>query len=152
GQALPRQISIGIGLPDHVGGLSVNKICGSGLKAVMLAASGIKAEDADLYVAGGTESMSRAPYLDDSLRAGHKFGKVELRDSLESDALWCSIQEWGMGNAAEFIGRQFEVSREEMDKFALRSQQLAAQATDSGKFSTEIAPVTIQSRKGDTVV
>lgn len=152
GQALPRQISIGIGLPDHVGGLSINKICGSGLKAVMLAASGIKAEDADLFVAGGSESMSRAPYLDDSLRAGHKFGKVELRDSLETDALWCSIMGWSMGNAAEFIGRQFEVSREEMDKFALRSHQLAAQATDSGKFQAEIAPVAVKTRRGETII
>lgn len=143
GQALPRQISIGAGIPDHVGGLTVNKVCGSGLKAVMLAASAIKAEDGDLFITGGTESMSRAPYLNDHQRQGHKFGPVELRDSLQSDGLWCSLCNWSMGEAAEFIGRQLEITRAEMDAFALRSHQLATQATQAGKFSTEIAPVHI---------
>jgi acetyl-CoA C-acetyltransferase len=152
GQALPRQISIGAGLPESVGGVSVNKVCGSGLKAVMLAASGIKAEDGDLYVAGGTESMSRAPFLNDDIRQGHKYGNVQLRDSLQSDGLWCSLCDWGMGNAAEFIGRQLDISREAMDEFAFRSHQLAGSATDEGKFKKEIAPVTIQGRKGATVV
>ena len=144
GQALPRQISIGAGIPDHVGGVTVNKVCGSGLKAVMLAASAIKAGDGDLFITGGTESMSRAPYLNDQQRQGHKFGPVELRDSLQSDGLWCSLCNWSMGEAAEFIGRQLEITRAEMDAFALRSHRLAAQATQSGKFSAEIAPVTVK--------
>ncbi|TVR18595.1 MAG: acetyl-CoA C-acetyltransferase [Anaerolineaceae bacterium] len=152
GQALPRQISLKAGVADHVGGVTVNKVCGSGLKSVMLAASAIKADDGDLYMAGGTESMSRAPYLNDSLRAGNKYGAVELRDSLQNDGLWCSLQDWAMGNAAEFIARHMELSREELDEFAYRSHQLAAQATDSGKFAAEIVPVTVKSRRGETVV
>jgi acetyl-CoA C-acetyltransferase len=152
GQALPRQISIGAGIPDHVGGLTVNKVCGSGLKAVMLAANAIKARDGDLYIAGGVESMSRAPYLNDHVRTGSKFGHIQLRDSLQTDGLWCSLCDWGMGSAAEFIGRQFAVTRQEMDAFAFRSHQLAVQATDSGRFKAEIASVTLPSRKGDQVI
>lgn len=152
GQALPRQISIGARLPDRVGGVTINKVCGSGLKAVMLASSAIKANDGDLFIAGGVESMSRAPYLNDSVRQGNKYGHVQLRDSLQSDGLWCALCDWGMGNAAEFIGRQLEVTREEMDAFAFRSHQLAAQATDAGKFKAEIVPITIKGRKGDTII
>ncbi len=152
GQALPRQISLGAGLPDSVGGMVVNKVCGSGLKAVMIASSAIKAGDGQLFIAGGTESMSGAPYLNHSVRMGNKYGKVELRDALQHDGLWCHLCNWNMGNAAEFIARQFEVTRQELDEFALRSHQLAGQATDSGKFKAEIVPVTIISRHGDTVV
>lgn len=152
GQALPRQISIGAGLPERIGGITVNKVCGSGLKAVMLASSAIKAEDADLFIVGGVESMSRAPYLNDSVRQGNKYGHIQLRDALQSDGLWCALCDWGMGNAAEFIGRQLEVTREEMDAFAFRSHQLAGQATDAGKFKAEIVPVVIKSRKGDITI
>ncbi len=152
GQALPRQVSIGAGLPENVGGVSINKVCGSGLKAVMLASSMIRAEDGDLYVAGGTESMSRAPFLDDTHRMGTKYGHVTLRDSLQSDGLWCSLCDWGMGNAAEFIGRQLEISRAEMDQLAYSSHTKAAAATEAGKFKTEIAPITIKSKKGDIVI
>jgi acetyl-CoA C-acetyltransferase len=152
GQALPRQISIGAGVPDSVGGVAINKVCGSGLKSVMFAASSIKAGDGDLYLAGGAESMSRAPYLNDSQRTGSKYGHVQLRDSLQSDGLWCSICDWGMGNAAEFIGRQLEITREEMDEFAYRSHKLAGEATDTGRFKREIVPVKIASRKGETVI
>ncbi len=158
GQAVPRQVWIGAGYPDKVGGLASNKACGSGMKAVMLASNAIKAGDGSLYVAGGMESMSNAPYLDFSARQGARFGNIELKDSLIHDGLWCSMQNWVMGNAAEFIGNQFEVTREEMDEFALRSQQKAAQATDSGKFKTEIVPITIKGKAthsvahGDTVI
>ncbi len=150
GQALPRQISLAAGIPDSVGGTVVNKVCGSSLKAVMMAASAIKAGDGDLIAAGGVESMSRAPYLNDSIRQGNKYGAVQLRDALQVDGLWCSIVDWGMGNAAEFIARQFEVTRDEMDTFAARSHQLAAEATDSGKFKPEIAPILIRSRSGES--
>ncbi|MFN8564246.1 MAG: thiolase family protein [Anaerolineae bacterium] len=152
GQALPRQISFGAGLPESVSGVSINKVCGSGMKAVMLASSMIRAGDGDLFVAGGVESMSRAPFLDDTHRMGHKYGHVQLRDSLQSDGLWCSLCDWGMGNAAEFIGRELKVTREEMDELAYRSHMNAAAATESGKFRAEIAPVTIIGRKGDTII
>ncbi len=152
GQAFARQISIGAGIPAHVGGSVVNKVCGSSLKAVMMASNAIKSQDGDLYIAGGAESMSRAPYLNDSVRQGNKYGAVQLRDSLQSDGLWCALCDWSMGNAAEYIGEQFEITREEMDKFALRSHQLAAQATDNGKFNHEIVPVTIKTRKSDVVI
>jgi acetyl-CoA C-acetyltransferase len=152
GQALPRQVSVGAGLPENVGGVSINKVCGSGLKAIMLASSMIRADDGDLYVAGGTESMSRAPFLDDTHRMGTKYGHVTLRDSLQSDGLWCSLCDWGMGNAAEFIGRQLEISRAEMDQLAYSSHAKAAAATEAGKFKTEIAPITIKNKKGDIVI
>ncbi len=152
GQALPRQISIGAGIPEHVGGSVINKVCGSSLKAVMLASNAIKAQDGNLYIAGGTESMSRAPYLNDSVRQGNKYGAVQMRDALQTDGLWCALCDWSMGNAAEFIGEQFEISRDEMDQFALRSHQLAAKATDKGKFQSEIIPISIKSRKGKTVI
>jgi acetyl-CoA C-acetyltransferase len=152
GQALPRQISIGAGIPDHVGGSVINKVCGSSLKAVMLASSAIKAQDGDLYIAGGVESMSRAPYLNDSIRQGNKYGSIQLRDALQTDGLWCALCDWSMGSAAEYIGEQFQITRDAMDRFALRSHQLAAQATDSGKFQQEIVPITLKSRKGETVI
>jgi acetyl-CoA C-acetyltransferase len=151
GQALPRQISIGAGLPDHVGGITVNKVCGSGLKAVMLSASSIKAGDGDLYLAGGTESMSNAPHFS-RLRNGAKYGAVEFQDAIENDGLKDAFNGWLMGNAAEFIGKQLEVTREEMDEFSYRSHQLAHEATQAGKFKKEIAPVVIKGRKGDTII
>jgi acetyl-CoA C-acetyltransferase len=152
GQALPRQISIGAGLPDTVGGFAVNKVCGSGLKAGMIASSAIKSDDGDVYLAGGVESMSRAPYLNDAIRTGNKYGAIQLRDALQVDGLWCAMENWAMGNAAEFIGRQLEVTRQEMDEFAYRSHQLAHQATQDGKFKREIAPIVIKGKKGDTII
>ncbi len=152
GQALPRQISFAAGLPERVGGVAINKVCGSGLKAVMLSSSMIRAEDGDLFVAGGVESMSRAPYLNDTQRTGHKYGHVQLRDSLQSDGLWCSLCDWGMGNAAEFIAREVGVARADMDEFSYQSHMKAVAATNNGKFSAEIAPVTIAGRKGSTVI
>jgi len=152
GQALPRQISLGAGLPNSVGGYTVNKVCGSGLRAVMSAAQAIRAGDGDLYLAGGVESMSRAPYLNDNLRAGHKYGAVQLRDALQTDGLWCSIVNWAMGSAAEFIAREMEITRAEMDAFAVRSHQLAHAASEGGKFQAEITPVVIKGRKENTVI
>jgi len=152
GQAVARQVWLGAGYPDRVGGLVINKACGSGLKALMLAANAIRAGDGVAYVAGGIESMSNAPYLDMTARRGARYGHVELRDSLLNDGLWCSLQNWAMGNAAEFIGNQFEISREEMDAFAYQSHQKAAAATDEGKFKAEIAPITIKGKRGDTLI
>ncbi|MEO1287432.1 MAG: acetyl-CoA C-acyltransferase [Chloroflexota bacterium] len=151
GQALPRQISINAGVPEHVGGVAINKVCGSGLKSIMLASSAIKAEDGDLFLAGGVESMSNAPHFS-RLRTGKKYGAVEFEDAIEIDGLTDTFNNWLMGNAAEFIGKQLEVSREEMDEFALRSHQLAHEATEAGRFAKEIVPVTIKTRKGEFIV
>ena len=148
GQAPARKAALGAGLPDSVGAAAVNKVCGSGLKTVMLAANAIVAEEAEVFVAGGMESMSRAPYLLPKARKGLYYGHGRMIDSLLQDGLWCSFQEWVMGDAAEFIAKQFEVSREEMDEFALRSHERAAEATASGDFREEIVPVEVKGRKG----
>lgn len=152
GQAAPRQVWIGAGFPDTAGGLVVNKVCGSGLRAVMLGASGIKAGDGDVYVAGGMESMTNAPFLNMNTRKGAKYGNIELKDSILQDGLWCHMENWVMGEAAEFIANQFEVSREEMDELAYTSHQKAHAATVEGRFKKEIVPVEIQQRRNTVVV
>jgi acetyl-CoA C-acetyltransferase len=152
GQAPARQAALRGGLPDTVGAVAINKVCGSGLKAVMVASNAIVAGEADVMVAGGMESMSQAPFLLPKARYGLGYGHAELQDSLLKDGLWCSFQDWPMGNAAEFIARQFEVSRQEMDAFALRSHTRAAAATAAGRFQEEIVPVSIQGRKGTMTV
>ncbi len=148
GQAPARQAALRGGLPDTVGATAVNKVCGSGLKAVMVAANGIKAGEAEVFVAGGMESMSNAPYLLPKAREGLRYGDATLQDAILHDGLWCAFQDWPMGNAAEFIARQFEITRAQMDAFALRSHERAAQATVNGRFAAEIVPVEIKSRKG----
>ncbi len=148
GQAPARQAALRGGLGDTVGAMAVNKVCGSGLKAVMLAANAIAAGEADVFVAGGMENMSRAPYLLPKARQGLKYGNAQVLDSLLHDGLWCSFQDWVMGNAAEFIATQFEVSRSEMDEFAYRSHEKAAAATAAGHFAAEIVPVQVKDRKG----
>lgn len=152
GQAAARQVWIGAGYPTQVGGVTVNKVCGSGLKGVMIAANAIKAEDGEVYVAGGMESMSKAPYLDTYRRVGFKYGKSEITDALQNDGLWCHLCDWSMGDAAEFIADQLEVGREEMDEFAYNSHRKAAEATQTGRFKAEIAPVEIKTKRGVTVV
>jgi acetyl-CoA C-acetyltransferase len=152
GQAFHRQVSIGAGVPDSVGGVTVNKVCGSGLKSVMVAANAIKADQGELYIAGGAESMSNAPYLSKTMRAGNKYGSVEMIDALQFDGLWCSLADWSMGAAAEFIAREMELTREDLDTFAARSQQLAALATEEGRFRDEVVPITIKTRKAEIVI
>lgn len=152
GQAPARQAALGAGLPDTVGAVSVNKVCGSGLKAVMLAANAILAGEAEVYVAGGMESMSNAPYILPTARTGLRYGHGEIKDAIVHDGLWCAFQNWGMGNAAEFIAKQFEISRTELDEFAIQSHNRAAQATVDGRFKAEIAPVVIKNKKGETVI
>ena len=152
GQAPARQVALKAGLPETVGAAAVNKVCGSGLKAVMMAANGIQAHEADVFVAGGMESMTNAPYLLPKARQGARYGHTQMEDAILKDALWCVFQDWAMGDAADFIARQFEVSREEMDEFALQSHEKAAAATVSGAFKAEIVPVEIKGRKGDTIV
>ncbi len=152
GQAPGRQAAMWGGLPDTVGAISVNKACGSGLKAVMLSASAIKAGDGDVYVAGGMESMSNAPYLLPRHGAGGRLGHMQLLDSLVSDGLWCAFENHMMGNAAEFIADQYEVTREEMDEFALSSHRKAIAAIDAGRFKDEIVPVKIKDTPGSVTV
>jgi len=152
GQNVARQCSIGGGLPETVGAMTVNKVCGASLKAAMLAAQAIRAGDGELYVAGGVESMSGAPHLVRGRTGRWKYGSVEMVDALYHDGLQCPFEGWAMGNAAEFIADQYDVTREEMDAFALQSHRKAVAAIDAGKFSDEIAPVTVKNRRGDTVV
>ena len=152
GQAPARQAAIFAGLPATVGATAVNKVCGSGLKAAMMAAQAVRAGDADLFVAGGMESMSRAPYLVNGRSGELKFGNQSLTDALLNDGLWDPFENWGMGNAAEFIADEYEVTREAMDEFALRSHLKAVEAQEAGRFKLEITPVQVPGRKGDVTI
>jgi len=151
GQAPARQAAIHAGLPSSVGATTLNKVCGSGLKAAMLSASAIKAGDGQLFVAGGFESMSRAPYLIHGRSGEMRFGHLQLIDALLNDGLWCSLENWGMGNAAEFIAEEYKVTREAMDEFSFQSHKKAIAASDAGKFKAEIVPIEIPSKK-ETVI
>ncbi|MCX6058047.1 MAG: acetyl-CoA C-acetyltransferase [Chloroflexi bacterium] len=152
GQAPARQAAIFAGLPATVSATAINKVCGSGLKAAMLSAQAIRAGDADLFVAGGMESMSRAPYLVNGRSGELKFGNQTLTDALLNDGLWDPFENWSMGNAAEFIADEYEVTREAMDEFALRSHLKAVEAQEAGRFKLEIVPVQIPGRKGDVTL
>lgn len=152
GQNPARQAAIFSDLPVTVGAFTLNKVCGSGLKAVMLAAQSIRAGDADLFVSGGMECMSQAPYLIRGRSGQLKFGHKELVDALLHDGLWDPFENWGMGNAAEFIAEEYDISREEMDQFAYESHQKALGAIDQGRFKNEILPIEIQGRKGKVTI
>jgi len=152
GQAPARQVSIFAGLPPTVSATTFNKVCGSGLKTAMLASQAIKAGDGQLFVAGGMESMTRAPYLVPGRTGELRYGHVELKDSLLHDGLWDPFEDWAMGNAADFIAEEYEVTREAMDRFALESQQKATAAIQAGKFKEEIVPVEVPGRKGQVTV
>lgn len=152
GQNIARQCAILGGLPSSVGASSINKVCGASLKTVMLAAQAIRAGDGDLFVCGGVESMSQAPYLVDGRGNQLRFGNTVLRDALQVDGLWCAFEDWAMGNAAEYIADEFEVTREAMDAYALASHQKAIAAIDQGRFANEIVPISITGRKGEVSV
>lgn len=152
GQAPARQSGILSGIPATVSASTVNKVCGSGLKAAMFASQAVRAGDADLFVAGGFESMSRAPYLVSGRSGELKFGNQPLTDALLYDGLWDPFENWSMGNAAEFIADEYEVTREAMDRYALRSHQRAVEAQETGRFTAEIVPVPIPGRKGETTI
>src|SRR5205809_4057864 len=143
GQNPARQAALKAGLPDTIAALTVNKVCGSGLKAVMLAAQAIRAGDAELIVAGGMESMSQAPYLLFGARTGWKYGDQKAVDAMIHDGLWCAFEDWHMGEAAEHIADKCQVSRAEQDRFSAQSHQRAAAAWDKGEFNAETMPVTI---------
>jgi acetyl-CoA C-acetyltransferase len=152
GQAPARQAAVNSGLPPTIPSFTVNKVCGSGLKAVMLAAQAIRAGDARLIVAGGMESMSNVPYYLRGLRGGVKFGDQTLQDGLIYDGLWCSFGNCHMGGYAEYTAQKANVTREEADTFSLKSHQKAVAAIEAGRFANEIVPVEIAGRKGTTVV
>src|SRR5579885_1643987 len=143
GQNPARQAALKAGLPDTIAAFTVNKVCGSGLKAVMLAAQAIRAGDAELIVAGGAESMSRAPYLLFGARTGWKFGDQKVVDAMVHDGLWCAFEDWHMGEAAEHIAAKCAVTRADQDRFAAQSQRRAAAARESGAFDAEVVPVTV---------
>ena len=151
GQNPARQAAIFAGLPASVGATTLNKVCGSGLKAVMLAAQAIQAGDGRLFVAGGMESMSRAPFLIHGRSGELRFGNVQLVDALQYDGLWDPFENWSMGDSAEFIAKEYNVQREAMDEFAYQSHQKAIAAMDNGKFKAEIVPVEIATKKGPTI-
>lgn len=152
GQAPARQAAIKAGLPPTVGAVTVNKVCGSGLKTVMMAAGLIKAGDGDVYVAGGMENMNQAPYLLQKARTGYRLGHGEILDAVVHDGLWCPFEDQHMGSAAEWIARSCDVGREAQDRFALQSHQKAVAAIDAGRFKEEIVPVEVPQRKGDPII
>jgi acetyl-CoA C-acetyltransferase len=152
GQNPARQAALKGGLADHVAALTVNKVCGSGLKAVMLAAQGIATGDIDIAVAGGMESMSNAPYLLPRARDGMRMGHGEILDAMIQDGLWCAFEQCHMGNSGDVVAEHYHVSRCEQDEFAAGSHQKAARAADAGWFKEEILPVSIPQKKGPPVI
>lgn len=152
GQAPARQAALAAGLPDDIPAFTINKVCGSGLKAVMLAAQAIRAGDAQVLVAGGMESMSNAPYLLPKARTGYRMGDGQLVDSVVHDGLWCAIEHVHMGNEAEIIAEKFAITREQQDRYALQSQQRAAIATAAGRFKDEIVPIEVRQKQGSQII
>lgn len=152
GQAPARQAALRGGLADHVAAMTINKVCGSGLKAVMLAAQGIATGDIEIAVAGGMESMSNAPYLLPGARDGLRMGHRELLDSMIVDGLWCSFEQCHMGNAGEVVATEYEIGRGQQDEYAADSHRKAAEAERAGRFKAEILSVQVPQTKGDPIV
>ena len=152
GQAPARQAAIYGGIPPNIPALTINKVCGSGLKSVMLATAAIKAGDGHCYVAGGMESMSNTPYIMQGARNGFKFGDKKIVDLMIYDGLWDSFNNFHMGNAAEYTAEKSKITRQEQDEFAHNSQQKAVAAIKNGKFKAEIVPVDVPQKKGEPVI
>jgi acetyl-CoA C-acetyltransferase len=152
GQAPARQAALRGGLSDQVSATTINKVCGSGLKAVMIAAQGIATGDLEIAVAGGMESMSNAPYLLARVREGLRMGNGQVIDSMISDGLWCSFEQCHMGNAGEVIATEYNIARGQQDEFALNSHRKAAAATDEGRFAAEIVPIEVPQKRGNPIV
>ncbi len=152
GQNPARQAALNGGLPDHVAALTINKVCGSGLKAVMLADQAIRVGDIDVAVAGGMESMSNCPYLLPRVREGLRMGNGQVVDSMINDGLWCAFEQCHMGNAGEVVAEHYHVGRAAQDDYAARSHQKAAAATASGAFKDEMLPIEIPQKKGPPIV
>lgn len=152
GQAPARQAALSAGLPNHVECLTINKVCGSGLKAVMLGAQAIALGDADVVVAGGMENMSNAPYLLDKARTGYRMGNGTIIDSMIHDGLWNPYSNEHMGNIAELCASECNISRDSQDEFSIRSYQLANDSIKTGKFKNEIIPIEIKDKKGNLTI
>lgn len=152
GQNPTRQAALRAGIPPEVGALTINKVCGSGLKAVMLAAQSIRLGDSDISVAGGMESMSNAPYLLPQMRKGTRLGEARALDSMMHDGLWCAFENMHMGNTAEIVARKYGISREEQDAYACQSHCKAIQAIRGGQFKAEIVPVAVPQSKGEPLI
>ena len=152
GQNPARQAALNGGLADHVAALTINKVCGSGLKAVMIADQAIRVGDIDIAVAGGMESMSNCPYLLTRVREGLRIGNTEAIDSMINDGLWCAFEQQHMGNSGEVVAEHYHVSRAAQDDYAARSHQKAARATEEGAFIDEILPMSIPQKKGDPLI
>ena len=152
GQNPARQAALKGGLPSTVSAVTINKVCGSGLKAVMMAAQGVQLGDSEMVVAGGMESMSNAPYLVLKAREGYRLGNGELLDSMIHDGLWCAFENYHMGCTGEVVADEYKVSRSEQDEFAMNSHCKAAAAIQAGKFKDEIVPVEIKQKKGPALV
>ncbi|HKY04029.1 MAG TPA: acetyl-CoA C-acetyltransferase [Blastocatellia bacterium] len=152
GQNPARQVALRSGIPNAVSALTINKVCGSGLKAVMLAANSIKVGEIDVAVAGGMESMTNAPYLLKGARQGYRLGNGEMLDSMIHDGLWCAFDNWHMGNTGEVVAERFSVTRDEQDQYALNSHRKAIAAMKEGRFDKEIVPVEIPQKKGSPLV
>jgi acetyl-CoA C-acetyltransferase len=152
GQAPARQAAVFAGLPPETGAVTVNKVCGSGLKTVMLASALIRAGDGDVYVAGGMENMSLVPFHLPQARSGYRLGNGQLIDGVVHDGLWSAFTDQHMGNSAEFIAEEFHLTREELDEYAYHSHRKAIEATDAGRFKDEIVPISVPQRKGPPLV
>src|SRR6267142_2115154 len=152
GQAPARQAALRGGLSNDVAALTINKVCGSGLKAVMLGAQAISAGDTEVMVAGGMESMSNCPYLLDRAREGLRMGHGQVIDSMISDGLWCSFEQCHMGNAGEVVASEYHIDRACQDRYAVESHRRAAAAAAEGRFRAEILPVEVPQRKGAAIV
>lgn len=152
GQNPARQAALNGGLPSTVSAVTVNKVCGSGLKAVMMAAQGVQLGDAEMVVAGGMESMSNAPYLMTKAREGYRLGNGELVDSMINDGLWCAFENYHMGCTGEVVAEEYAISRSQQDEFAVNSHRKAAAAIKEGKFKDEIVPVEIKQKKGPALM
>ena len=152
GQAPARQAALRGGLSDHVAAMTINKVCGSGLKAVMLAAQGIAAGDIDIAVAGGMESMSNCPHFLPRVREGLRMGNTEVLDSMIHDGLWCPFEQWHMGLAGEAVAEKYKVTRDDQDEFAAASHRKAARAAKDCWFKDEILPVAVPQKKGDPLI
>jgi acetyl-CoA C-acetyltransferase len=152
GQNPARQAALGAGLPDKIPAMTLNKVCGSGLKSVVLGAQAIKCGDAEVVVAGGMESMSNSPYLVKNARGGFRMGNQKMLDSMIHDGLWDAYNDFHMGNTGEVVAERYEVSREQQDEWALNSHKKAIAAIDAGKFAAEILPLEIPRRKKDPIL
>ncbi|MGI8567450.1 MAG: acetyl-CoA C-acetyltransferase [Pyrinomonadaceae bacterium] len=152
GQNPARQSALGGGIPFGVSAVTINKVCGSGLKAVMMAAQSVKLGDADVIVAGGMESMTNAPYIVPKAREGYRMGNGVLVDAMIQDGLWCAFENYHMGNTGEVVAERYNVTREEQDEYSYNSHRKAAAAIKAGKFKDEILPIEIPQKKGAVIV